>query len=105
VAGHDLAPLGLSALVGNGACSSLGKSIAGPRVAERLRLASVPGWRAESTSVTIEKELFLTERPNRGDRDQTDSELQCAVVDELKWEPSVNATHIGSVENLITVTP
>ena len=30
----------------------------------------------------------------------TDSELQRAVLDELKWEPSVNAAHIGvSVKN------
>jgi len=32
--------------------------------------------------------------------EKTDSELQRAVLDELKWEPSVNATHIGvSVKN------
>jgi osmotically-inducible protein OsmY len=30
----------------------------------------------------------------------TDSELQRDVLDELKWEPSVNAAHIGvSVKN------
>jgi osmotically-inducible protein OsmY len=32
--------------------------------------------------------------------EKTDSELQRAVLDELKWEPSINATHIGvSVKN------
>jgi osmotically-inducible protein OsmY len=32
--------------------------------------------------------------------EKTDSELQRTVLDELKWEPSVNATHIGvSVKN------
>jgi len=35
--------------------------------------------------------------------EKTDSELQRTVLDELKWEPGVNATHIGvSVKNTPT---
>ena len=36
----------------------------------------------------------------------TDSELQRAVLDELKWEPSVNAAHIGVTvkDGVVTLT-
>jgi len=38
---------------------------------------------------------FPGEQTEREDKMQTDTELQSDVLDELKWEPAVNAAHIG----------